>query len=91
MGEIEVGDYIVEWEDRKAAINKKKHGISFETAAEVFLDDNRIDDFDDFPSDDEDRIKVVLQVVRSIFLFPVSATYITSFFIFCLHSIIKPL
>ena len=62
MGEIEVGDYIVEWDDRKAAINKKKHGVSFETAAEVFLDDNRIDDFDDFHSDDEDRIKVIGKV-----------------------------
>ena len=62
MGEIEVGDYIVEWDDKKAAINKKKHGVSFETAAEVFLDDNRIDDFDDFHSDDEDRIKVIGKV-----------------------------
>ena len=62
MGEIEVGDHIVEWDDKKAAINKKKHGVSFETAAEVFLDDNRIDDFDDFHSDDEDRIKVIGKV-----------------------------
>ena len=32
MGEIEVGDYIVEWDDRKAEINKKKHKVNFETA-----------------------------------------------------------
>ena len=59
MGEIEVGDYIVEWDDRKAEINKKKHKVNFETAAKVFLDDNRIDDFDEFHSDDEDRVKTI--------------------------------
>ena len=59
MGEIEVGDYIVEWDDRKAEINKKKHKVNFETAAKVFLDDNRIDDFDEFYSDDEDRVKTI--------------------------------
>lgn len=30
----------VEWDDKKAAINKQKHGISFETAAMVFADEN---------------------------------------------------
>ena len=59
MGEIEVGDYIVEWDDKKAEINKKKHKVNFETAAKVFLDDNRIDDFDEFHSDDEDRVKTI--------------------------------
>ena len=62
MGEIEVGDYIVEWDDRKAEINWKKHKVRFEDAALVFLDDNRIDDFDDFHSDNEDRIKVIGKV-----------------------------
>lgn len=59
MGEIEVGEYIVEWDDNKAEINYKKHGIYFEDAARVFLDDNRIDYFDELHSDDEDRIKVI--------------------------------
>ena len=59
MSEIIVEEYIVEWDDDKNEINKKKHGISFETAAEVFLDENRIDDFDEFHSDFEDRIKVI--------------------------------
>ena len=62
MGEIEIGDYIIEWDDNKNKINKKKHGISFEFAAKVFLDDNRIDDFDEFHSDDEDRIKTIGKV-----------------------------
>ena len=36
MGEIEFEDFIVEWDDKKAEINKKKHSVSFELAAEVF-------------------------------------------------------
>lgn len=31
-----------EWDSMKNETNKKKHGISFETAVEVFLDDNAI-------------------------------------------------
>ena len=42
MGEIEIGDTIVEWDDKKAEINIKKHGIYFEDAARIFLDENRI-------------------------------------------------
>ena len=56
MGEIEIGDYIVEWDDNKAEINYKKHGIRFKTAARVFLDENSYDDYD------EDRIKTVGRV-----------------------------
>lgn len=59
MGEIEVGEFIIEWDDNKAAINKKKHKLSFETAAKIFLDDFRIEELDEEHSDDEDRIKVI--------------------------------
>ena len=59
MGEIEIGEFIVEWDDAKAEINRKKHGISFEKAAEVFLDEFLIDDYDEEHSDEEDRIKVI--------------------------------
>ena len=62
MGEIEVGDRIIEWDDRKAEINWKKHKVRFEDAALVFLDDNRYDDYDELHSDYEDRIKVVGKV-----------------------------
>ena len=59
MGEIDIDGLIVEWDDNKAAINKKKHGISFEKAAEIFLDEFLIDDYDEIHDDDEDRIKVI--------------------------------
>ena len=59
MGEIEVGGLIVEWDDNKAELNWKKHGISFEKAAEIFLDEFLIDYYDEGHSDYEDRIKVI--------------------------------
>ena len=68
MGEIIVGDYIVEWDDEKAKLNKKKHKITFEFAAKVFLDENRYDDYDEFHSDEEDRIKVVGRVGKILAL-----------------------
>lgn len=44
-----------EWDERKASANAKKHGISFEEAKSVFVDERAklIDDPDH--SDDEDR------------------------------------
>ncbi|MCP3954246.1 MAG: BrnT family toxin [Desulfobacterales bacterium] len=37
---------IFEWDDRKNAANKRKHGVSFEDAQTVFFDENAIS-FDD--------------------------------------------
>jgi hypothetical protein len=44
-----------EWDDRKAAANEKKHGVSFEEARTVFFDERArlIDDPDH--SEDEER------------------------------------
>ena len=49
----------VEWDDNKNSINKKKHGISFETAALVFADEERIEYYDKLHSLDEDRYVVI--------------------------------
>ena len=68
MGEIIVGDYIVEWDDTKAEINFKKHKIYFEDAARIFLDDNRIEDYDENHSDFEDRIRVIGKVDKVLFV-----------------------
>ena len=59
MGEIEIEDYISEWNDQKYDLNKRKRDVSFELAAEVFFDENRIDDYDELHSDDEDRNKII--------------------------------
>lgn len=61
---FELGDYKFVWDSEKAEKNKKKHDVSFETAAEVFLDDFLVDDYDDLHSDDEDRIKVIGMVEK---------------------------
>lgn len=37
---------IFEWDEEKNLLNKKKHGISFETAAYVFKDQNYIEMYD---------------------------------------------
>ena len=44
-----------EWDEKKAAINLKKHKVAFEDAVYVFRDENRIEFFDAEHSDDEDR------------------------------------
>lgn len=58
----ELGEYKFVWDSEKEKINRRKHGISFETASEVFLDENRIDDYDELHSDFEDRIRVIGEV-----------------------------
>lgn len=63
-----------EWDDRKAAANLKKHGVSFEEARSVFLDDRArlIDDPDH--SDDEERF-VLLGLSASLRLLLVCHCY----------------
>ncbi len=61
----ELGDLKFVWDSDKEKINQRKHGISFETAARVFLDENFIDYIDEFHSDDEERI-IIIGRVRNI-------------------------
>jgi hypothetical protein len=44
-----------EWDPRKAAANLRKHGVSFEEARTVFLDENALLRPDEDHSDEEDR------------------------------------
>ena len=60
--EFEFESYLFEWDEEKAKKNWQKHKVHFETAAKVFLDDYRIDDFDEFHSDDEERRKIIGRV-----------------------------
>ena len=48
-----------EWDADKAALNLRKHHVSFEDAARVFLDPNRIETFDGRDAHGEDRWKTV--------------------------------
>ena len=56
---FELGDLKFVWDEEKAKINKRKHNVMFSVAAKVFLDDYKIDEFDELHSDFEERFKVV--------------------------------
>lgn len=60
----ELGEYKFVLDSEKAEKNWQKHRVSFETAVEVFLDENSLDDYDDFHSDFEDRFKIVGMVEK---------------------------
>jgi uncharacterized DUF497 family protein len=47
-----------EWDPAKAAINRRKHGISFAEASTVFADPNAVERFDPGNSGAEDRAVV---------------------------------
>ena len=48
-----------EWDDEKATANEAKHGVAFEYAASILLDEHRIDFDASRPEDKEQRRKVV--------------------------------
>ncbi len=48
-----------EWDAKKAATNLRKHQVSLEDAARIFLDPNRIETFDGRDAYGEDRWKTV--------------------------------
>ena len=48
-----------EWDAKKAATNLRKHQVSLEDAARVFLDPNRIETFDGRDAYGDDRWKTV--------------------------------
>ena len=59
---------LVEWDNRKAALNRQKHGVEFEDAALVFADEDRIERRDDKHSQDEDRWQVIGEVGEVLFV-----------------------
>ena len=64
----------VEWDARKAATNARKHGVTFEEARTVFLDENARLINDPDHSDDEERF-VLLGLSRSLRLLLVCHCY----------------
>ncbi len=44
-----------EWDEAKSRENKRKHGVSFDEAQTVFLDENALRFYDPDHSEDEDR------------------------------------
>jgi hypothetical protein len=48
-----------EWDENKNQINIKKHGVSFEEAWTVFIDENHIYEIDDEHSQNEERFIII--------------------------------
>lgn len=62
-----------EWDEKKNAINKKKHGISFEMAVRVFLDEKRIEKLDfEHSTFEEERTNIIGRVSDILVLFVVA-------------------
>ncbi|MBQ7918538.1 MAG: BrnT family toxin [Lachnospiraceae bacterium] len=57
-----------EWDEEKAAINFRKHGIRFETAIRVFQDERRIERYDYKHSLTEDRYITIGKVGKVLFV-----------------------
>lgn len=57
-----------EWDEAKNQLNKRKHGISFETAAYVFQDRNYIEMYDFEHSMQEDRYIALGRVGEVLFV-----------------------
>ena len=72
MSEIEF-----DWDETKAALNLGKHGVSFEEATSVFLDDNALLIADPEHSDTEDRY-ILLGLGYSLRVLVVVHAYIES-------------
>ena len=63
------GEYLeFEWDDNKAASNLRKHGVSFQYAARVFDDDNRLEYYDVNHSEEEDRYHTIGMVDDILFV-----------------------
>ncbi|MBQ1388126.1 MAG: BrnT family toxin [Clostridia bacterium] len=63
-----------EWDENKNQINKKKHGLSFETAREVFFDEAAILFDDPDHSANEERF-LIIGMIRSSKICIVSHCY----------------
>ncbi len=57
-----------EWDEEKNEINKKKHGIDFNTAIHVFDDEDRLEIYDVEHSADEDRYNTIGRVYDILFV-----------------------
>lgn len=59
---------VFEWDEEKNILNQRKHGISFETAAYVFTDENYIEMYDFEHSINEDRYIAIGRVGDVLFV-----------------------
>ena len=63
-----INNQTFEWDSEKDQINFQKHRIRFDVAANVFKDENRIDQFDEEHSDEENRYITIGRVKEILFV-----------------------
>lgn len=56
------------WDEKKSEMNKKKHGISFDVAMQVFFDEKRIEKYDEKHSTLEEERTIVIGRGKQDFL-----------------------
>ena len=55
-----------EWDDAKAAENRRKHGIDFADSIAAVEDPNRLEEIDTRSEDDEERSRVIGMTVGTV-------------------------
>ena len=58
---------VFEWDDNKADINFKNHGIRFETAVKIFADDNKLIRYDE-EHPQEERYNILGKIGNVLFV-----------------------
>lgn len=56
------------WDPRKDLANQQKHGVSFEAAMTVFLDEYALIEYDERHSEIEDRYRIIGSSINGIVL-----------------------
>jgi uncharacterized protein len=58
-----------EWDEDKANLNEKKHGVTFQEAELAFEDESAVEIYNDLNSDEEIRFQIIaLSPVRLLFV-----------------------
>ena len=65
---LKFGEMLFEWDEDKNQKNIEKHGIDFSRILKIFADENRIEFFDEFHSDEEDRWQVIGKIDEILFV-----------------------
>ena len=70
MSDVEriINNQTFQWDSEKAELNWRKHTVSFEDAALVFSDENRIERYDSEHSYDENRYITIGKVKSILFV-----------------------
>lgn len=61
-----INNQTFQWDSDKAELNRRKHDITFDTAALVFADENRLERFDDVHSRQPRKKGAIIMLVTKV-------------------------